>query len=55
MRKVFTTLAGGALAIMLFAPAAHAASFPQLAHHHSHHGIVGALLGIVGALLDWLL
>jgi hypothetical protein len=47
MRKVFTALAGGALAIMLFAPAAHAASFPQLAHHHSH--------GIVGALLDWLL
>ena len=47
MRKVFTALAGGALAIMLFAPAAHAASLAQLAHHRSHHGIVGALLDLL--------
>jgi hypothetical protein len=48
MRKVLTALAGGALVITLSAPAAHAASAPRLAHHHCHHGVIGAVL-------DWLL
>jgi hypothetical protein len=53
MRKLLSVFAGGALAIMLSAPAAHAAGpagyRPE--HHRCHPGLIGRLLD---DLLYWL-
>jgi hypothetical protein len=53
MRKLLAVLAGGALAVTLSAPAAHAAG-QERSHvewHHHHYGLVGR---IVDDVLDWL-
>lgn len=54
MRKVLAALAGGALAITLSAPAAHAGGQQRShveGHHWGHRGLVGR---IVDDVLDWL-
>jgi hypothetical protein len=48
MRKVLTALAGAALTITLFAPAAQAAPPANVAHHHRCHD------GLLSEILSWL-
>jgi hypothetical protein len=53
MRKLLSVLAGGALAIMLSAPAASADGSAQsrVEHHHCPQGLIGRLVEDVLGLL----
>jgi hypothetical protein len=53
MRKVLSVLAGGALAVMLSAPAAHAAA-PGRYHVEGFHRQHGLVTRLVEDVRDWL-